>query len=106
MVPRSGNDMAGHTEHIRRIEEKVSTLAGAVKRINKENEKLRKELETQLKQNETLKSQFEQLQLQVALQQTERGDAVQKTSNAALEKKINEYIKEIDRCITLLGETD
>jgi hypothetical protein len=46
------------------------------------------------------------MQLQVALQQAERGDAVQKTSNAALEKKINDYIKEIDRCITLLGETD
>jgi hypothetical protein len=32
------------------------------------------------------------------------GDA--KTSNLVLEKKINEYIKEIDRCIALLGDQD
>jgi hypothetical protein len=27
-----------------------------------------------------------------------------KTSNLVLEKKINDYIKEIDRCIALLGD--
>ena len=27
-----------------------------------------------------------------------------KTSNLVLEKKINDYLKEIDRCIALLGD--
>jgi hypothetical protein len=36
------------------------------------------------------------------LRNGESGDA--KTSKLVLEKKINDYIKEIDRCIALLGD--
>jgi cell division protein FtsB len=53
--------MAGHIDHIRRIEEKTAILAGRMKVQSKESEKLKKELGTLKKENEALKKQNEQL---------------------------------------------
>ena len=98
--------MAGHIDHIRRIEEKAATLAGRMKVQSKESEKLKKELGILKKENEALKKQNEQLMLQMALVKSEGDDHDRKTDNSVLVKKLNDYIREIDRCIALLGEND
>lgn len=106
MAQRSENDMSGHTDHIKRIEEKAVILTGRLKTQNKENGKLRKELETLKKENEELKKQQEQLLLQLALSKQAGIENNVPADNSKLVKKINEYIREIDRCIALLGEKD
>ena len=98
--------MSGHTDHIKRIEEKTVILTGRLKIQTKEIGKLRKELELLKKENETLKKQQEQLLLQLALTKQAGADHNNSIDNSKLVKKINEYIREIDRCIALLGEKD
>lgn len=98
--------MAGHIDHIRRIEEKAAILTGRTKVQSKESEKLKKELGILKKENEALKKQNEQLMLQMALIKSESNDNNPKTDNSVLVRKLNDYIREIDRCIALLGEKD
>jgi regulator of replication initiation timing len=98
--------MAGHNDHIRRIEEKVALLAGRMKVQGKESGKLKKENGILKKENEALRKQNEQLMLQMALVKAEVAENNTKTDNTVLVRKLNDYIREIDRCIALLGETD
>ena len=64
---------------------------------------MRKELEDKKLQWDELKYKNEQMELQMTLLRNGQSTDV-KTSKLVLEKKINDYIKEIDRCIALLGD--
>jgi hypothetical protein len=90
-------------ESFSRIEEKLGLLTLKLRDYKRENEKMRKELEEKKLQWEELKTKNEQMELQMTLLRNgEKGES--KTSKSVLEKKINDYIKEIDRCIALLGD--
>ena len=95
--------MPEHKETFSRIEEKLGLLTLKLREYKRENEKMRKELEDRKLQWDELKTKNEQMELQMnLLRNGESGDA--KASKLVLEKKINDYIKEIDRCIALLGD--
>jgi len=97
--------MAEHTEKFNRIEEKLGTLTAKLREFKRENDKMRKELDDKKLQWEELKGKNEQMELQMnLLRNGETNDS--KASRTVLEKKINDYIKEIDRCIALLGDQD
>jgi cell division protein FtsB len=86
-----------------RIEEKLGLLTSKLREYKRENEKMRKELEDKKLQWDELKTKNEQMELQMNL--LRNGESTDdKTSKSVLEKKINDYIKEIDRCIALLGD--
>ena len=88
--------------HIKRIEEKINTVSQRIKSLRKENEKIRKELEDKIIECEALKTNAKQMELSLGMiKSSESTDS--KESRTALEKKINDYIKEIDKCIALLG---
>lgn len=89
--------------HSKRIEEKLMLVSNKMKGFKKENEKLKKDLELQLESTNQLKKKIEALEIKLSMQQTEESNE-SKISKANLEKKINAYIKEIDRCIALLGD--
>lgn len=90
-------------DHIKQIEEKLIGLINSARLLRKENEKLRADLEEKSKDNRSLQSTVEGLQLQVDLLKTSLPEDA-KVARSAVEKKINDYIREIDRCIALLGE--
>ena len=95
--------MPEQKETFSRIEEKLGLLTSKLRDVKRENEKMRKELEDKKLQWDELKNKNEQMELQMnLLRNGESSDA--KTSKSVLEKKINDYIKEIDRCIALLGD--
>ena len=95
--------MSEQKETFSRIEEKLGLLTAKLRDFKRENEKMRKELEDKKLQWDELKTKNEQMELQMnLLRNGESSDA--KTSKLVLEKKINDYIKEIDRCIALLGD--
>lgn len=95
--------MQAQKENFKRIEEKLVTLSTKLREFKRENDKMRKELEDKKLQWEELKGKNEQMELQMnMLRNDESNDS--KTSRTVLEKKINDYIKEIDRCIALLGD--
>jgi chromosome segregation ATPase len=95
--------MAQPEAHIKRIEEKLHLLVERAAALRKEHEKLRRELEEKTTENEALTSTVQQLELQVDLLKTNLPEEA-KMARAAIEKKINTYIREIDRCIALLGD--
>ncbi len=95
--------MPEQKETFSRIEEKLGLLTSKLRDYKRENEKMRKELEDKKLQWDELKTKNEQMELQMNLLRN-AAPADTKTSNLVLEKKINDYIKEIDRCIALLGD--
>jgi hypothetical protein len=95
--------MPEQTETFSRIVEKLELLTTKLRDYKLENEKMRKELEEKkLKWDEQL-TQYQEMELQMNVLRSRESDNG-KTSRLVLEKKINEYIKEIDRCIALLGD--
>lgn len=83
--------------------EKLGLLTTKLRDYKRENEKMRKELEDKKLQWDEQLTKSKEIELQMnVLKSRESDDA--KTSRLVLEKKINDYIKEIDRCIALLGD--
>lgn len=54
---------------------------------------------------EQYKQKLQQLTLKLELSDIQQNTG-SNTSKASLEKRINDYIKEIDKCIALLGDQD
>ena len=97
--------MSIHDQHIKRIEEKLSKLLNKLRDLEKDNERLQKELVNKNVICEDLRKKADQLELGINLHKASESEDAQISRNA-LDKKINEYIKEIDRCIALLGDQD
>ncbi len=89
--------------HIERVQQKLQLLLRNWNALRKENEKLQKE-------NAQLKGQ-EAVYLETIAKLNRQAEALKVTAGGlgeedkkAMEKQINGYIKEIDRCIALLTE--
>jgi len=92
-------------DQIERIEQKLSKLLGKLKHIQKENESLVKEMKAKQELISELKQKNEQLEMKLKLRMA--SNATQdEASKVSMEKRLSEYIKEIDRCIALLGDQD
>ncbi len=89
-------------EHIGRVSEKLQLLLKQYHALQKENERLKQELEQEKSNGNEMKEKVAQLQQQVEIAKVYSGEAEQETKNE-LEKRINTYIKEIDQCIALLS---
>jgi len=90
-------------DHIKRVSNKLQQLLKQYLFLQKENERLKESLkELQLaKEQET--EQIGRLQQQVSILKTSIGQMTE-TDKKIFEKQINQYIKEIDKCIGLLSE--
>jgi chromosome segregation ATPase len=88
---------------IRRVQEKLQQLLRQRDVLLKENGKLKEEVR-QLQQDQTGNTKrLEQLQQQVEILRVTKA-AMSEGEKKELEKRLGQYIREIDRCITLLGE--
>jgi cell division protein FtsL len=90
-------------QHLKRIHDKLQQLLKQYSAIQKENHRLTEDLKSaeqkiiaQQKRSDELKQQVSVLKLSTGVMP----DADKKE----FEKRINGYLKEIDRCIALLGE--
>ena len=90
-------------EHIKRIQDKLMLLIDKYNALQKENERLRKSLQDLNNEADLLKEKNDQISLQLNMMKVAETDD-SKEAKLALEKKINEYIKEIDKCIAHLGD--
>lgn len=89
--------------NVERIQQKLQLLIRQLNALRKENEKLQKET-AQLKMQEGVyRDTIGQLNRQMeALKMT--SGSLGEDDKKAMEKQINGYIREIDRCIALLTE--
>jgi hypothetical protein len=95
--------MAELEKQLQRINEKLQQLVKQYLLLQKENVSLKKELTSLQNHQQSQSLHIEQLQQQteiLKLAKNEMGEEEKK----AFEKRLNKYIKEIDRCITMLNE--
>jgi hypothetical protein len=90
-------------QQLKRINEKLQLILKQNQLLLKENEKLNLELQQAMQtQNDQLKK-IDELEQKVSLLKMATGQLLE-TDKKELEKRLNLYIREIDRCITMLGE--
>ena len=89
--------------HIKRIQEKLQQLIRQHHELQKENSQLKKELEGSAKQSSQYQQTIETLKQQVEVLKISSGNW-DEHDRKEFEKRINHYIKEIDKCIALFSE--
>jgi septal ring factor EnvC (AmiA/AmiB activator) len=88
---------------IRRILDKLQLLLKQRDLLLKENGKLKEELRRSREEHSDNSRRLEQLQAQVEILRVTK-TAMSEGDKKELEKRLGQYIREIDRCIALLGE--
>jgi len=96
-------EMSSGEEQIKRIYDKLQQLLKQHASLQKENQLLREELEIVQKQVSQYQETAEALKQQVSILQLGSGQ-MSEEDKKDFEKKLNTYIKEIDRCIAMLSE--
>ena len=95
--------MAGLDNHIKRVNDKLQLLLKQYQAVQKENERLKGNVKKLEDKNQQLEQSIEQFEQKVNILKASAGkmnDADKKT----FEKKINQYLKEVDKCIALISE--
>ena len=95
--------MPSGEDQIKRIYDKLQLLLKQHASLQKENQLLKEELDSAQKQVGQYQETAETLKQQVSILQLGNGN-MNETDKKEFEKKLNTYIKEIDRCIAMLSE--
>lgn len=90
-------------QHIQRINEKVQQLLKQYRASQKETERLKKELADIKSLQQEKSRQMDELEQKVAILKTATNN-LNEGDKKDLEKRLNQYIREIDRCIAMLAE--
>ncbi|HWJ28033.1 MAG TPA: hypothetical protein VNS32_15915 [Flavisolibacter sp.] len=85
------------------LNEKLQLLLKQYHRLQKENDKLKEELQLAQDQAEFATQKMEEMEQQVSILKITAGELSEKDKRE-FEKKINQYLKEIDRCIAFLSQ--
>jgi hypothetical protein len=85
------------------LNEKLQQLLKQYSRLQKENERLKGEL-SMAKDKESLAAQkMDEMQQQITILKVASGELSEKDKKD-FEKKINQYIREVDKCISFLSQ--
>ena len=87
---------------IKNIQDKLQQLLRQQNLLQKENQKLKKDLEKAVAVNEEKEQTFQAIQQQMDVLKLGSGSLNEKERNA-LGKRIDVYLKEIDKCLSLLN---
>lgn len=85
------------------LNEKLQLLLKQHNRLKKENERLREELDTQRQKEAETQQAVQDLHQQIAILKVASGDMSDKDKKD-FERKINQYVREIDKCIAFLSQ--
>ncbi len=86
-------------DHIQRVNTKLQQILKQYHLLQRENERLKETVKNLQVENE----QISRLQQQVSILKSSIGQMTE-SDKKTFEKQINQYIKEIDKCIGLLSE--
>ncbi|MBM3412809.1 MAG: hypothetical protein FJY19_05455 [Bacteroidetes bacterium] len=86
-----------------RIQQKLQQLVEQQQKLRTENQTLKEKLSACTQEKDTLAAQITQLHEQITVLKINTG-SLENQDKKEMEKKINQYIREIDRCIAQLGE--
>jgi len=85
------------------INDKLQQLLKHQSRLKRENERLRIELQSLNEKETGYQQKIDELSQQISILKLGAGDMNEKDKKE-FERKINQYIKEIDKCIAFLGQ--
>lgn len=85
------------------INDKLQQLLKQQLRLKKENERLRTELEVCKEKEDVYQQKIDELAQQISIIKLGAGEMNEKDKKE-FERKINQYIREIDKCIAFLGQ--
>jgi Skp family chaperone for outer membrane proteins len=95
--------MSTTEQHIKRIQDKLQQLLKQYATVLKENAKLKEDLAASQGKLTRQQQTTDELKQQVSILKMNAVD-MSEADKKEFEKRINAYVKEIDRCITLLGK--
>jgi len=95
--------MSETATQLKRIQDKLQQLLKQHVALQKENNQLKEELIQTKEQALTQRQHIDNLKQQMDVLKLHAGD-MSEADKKELEKRINGYLKEIDRCIAMLGE--
>jgi predicted nuclease with TOPRIM domain len=90
-------------QNITRIQEKLQLLQKQYYALQKENEKLQQQLQQAQQEKTTGIEKINELTRQVELLKVTK-TGMSNEDKLAFEKRINTYLKEIDKCIAIMSE--
>jgi hypothetical protein len=88
---------------LKRVHEKIGLLLKQHLALQKENERLRDDLKKMLVRCEDLSREAEKFRQQAEVSKLS-GSSLDESDKKMLEKRLNQYVREIDKCIALLQE--
>ena len=88
---------------LKRVHEKIQLLLKQHLALQKENERLKEDLKKMHIRGEALSRDAEKFRHQAEVLRLS-GREVEETDKKMLEKRLNQYVREIDKCIALLQE--
>jgi predicted nucleic acid-binding Zn-ribbon protein len=95
--------MSSTEQHLKRIQDKIQQLLKQHTALQKENTRLKEELDKTKQQALQHQRNVEELRQQVTVLKLNAGE-MNEGDKKEFERRINSYLKEIDRCIALLDE--
>ena len=95
--------MEGLQEQLKRVTEKLQQVVHRYHLLHKEHEQLSREVITLRDKEKARLIRIDELEMKMTALQTVTGQ-LNETEKKDVEKRINRYIREIDRCIALLSE--
>ena len=95
--------MEGLQEQLKRVTEKLQQVVQRYHLLQKEHEQLSREVTTLRDKEKARLIRIDELETKMTALQTVTGQ-LNETEKKDVEKRINRYIREIDRCIALLSE--
>lgn len=90
-------------EQVKRINTKLQQLLKQYQQLQKENNSLQQKLQVIQQEAKEKTKKLEELEQKVAVLKTATNNLTD-DDKKELEKRLNRYIKEIDRCINMLSE--
>jgi archaellum component FlaC len=88
---------------LKRVHEKILLLLKKHQALQKENERLKEDLKKLQARGEVLSRDAEMIRQQADVQKLS-GRGLDEADKRMLEKRLNQYVREIDKCIALLQE--
>lgn len=95
--------MAAIEDQIKTVSHKLQQLLKQYMLLQKENEKLKEDVEKLQQDKKEQTDQIEQLQIKVSLLKA-ASSKMDDADKKIFERRITQYIKDIDKCITFLSE--
>ena len=85
------------------LNDKIQLLLWQHLRLQKENERLKQELNEAHKKESETKNRIDEFQQQISILKISSGE-MNDQDKKEFEKKINQYIREVDKCIAFLSQ--